>query len=251
MGILIIGLTIYALTPKSTKDTTEQTNKDATEQDATTTTPSPTEEKNSPATPRITDEGTSIDIEIDPAFSTDLGGSLDPNAEIPGVRIHKIKVYGIPHLSYELSKSMDDVGSIPNDIATAILRYGSDDLGAKYKTLSIDINSITVNQSMIQGRIQLGDTDNTVPFTATIFISSEDRYRKALVKIGSNESFVYVGGLNRVDRDNFHIRQINTSSTDLSIDGTDKESALSYIFSLGYKVPDFNITFVNYRNPFE
>lgn len=182
-----------------------------------------------------------VNQEIDPYNITGVDTTV--------VRVYKTKLFGIPNFIEKLYESREYISSIQSDTVAAFLRYGDDVLKNKYTTLTLIPNSLVIDHSMITGLLLLGDTDKSIPFTIKVMGD-----RRAYVTINdtlNRVNFIYAGGLNNVTRERFFIKQLNYSRNSFEVTAKDKEAALSYISSIGYKISDLTITFTDYRSPFE
>lgn len=177
--------------------------------------------------------------------------------DIGVVRLYDVTILGTLNLTEKLYENMDSVTVVQRDIIAALLRYGEDYLKKQYSTLTIIPNSIETTRSSAKMLINLGETDKKVGVSVTILNNL-----RALITIDGDSDkgdFIYAGGLYNTDyavpvtsKDlGFSIKQ-EAYSRELHINSaTDKEKALDYISSLGYGIPDFSITFIDYRSPFE
>lgn len=220
--------------------------------------PTPPEEQPSTSEPdtysevksQLYDEDMGVRQETDPY---DLS-SID----IGFVRLYDVTIFGMPNLTKKLYQKMDTITVVQRDITAALLRYGEDHLKSSYKTLIIIPSSIEVTGSTVKMLLNLGETSKKVAVSATILNNL-----RASVVIGdennsSQDAFIYAGGIYDTDygvpvtsKDlGFSIKQ-QGYTRNLVINASNKEEALHYLSSLGYKVPDFSITFVDYRSPFE
>lgn len=192
---------------------------------------------------------TGINTEVDPDSAQTYDTVYNPSA-----RVHPVTLYGTVALREKIYESRGSVDSIHNDIANALLQYGSDHLNNSYRFLTIDTDSLKVENSSISGILLLDDGTEKSTFSASI-ISTSATPARALVKVTresrDNETFTYIGGLQNVQKKGFAITQPDKTAQNLAISGSNREAALSYIKSIGYNPPDFTITFSNYRSPFE
>jgi hypothetical protein len=192
------------------------------------------------------DEGVTTEVDPDNSFTYD-------EAYNPNGRVHNITLYGVPYLREYVYKSLGSVGSIHNDIASALLQYGSDYLKEEYNTLAIDKPSLSIKDGFtLQGSFTLGNSGKKNNFSASIIVKTTEKPARALVTIKNSDTvFTYVGGLQNVHNDNFSIKQPIKSSPSIEISTNNTELSLEYIKSIGYEVPDLEIIFKDYRNPFE
>ncbi len=195
-----------------------------------------------------------IDKDTDKAYDPTQSARASDIGFIPD----STQLFGMPQLELILS----DVSNGPfetlfNDIQTALYTYGNKHLSREFATLTVIPSSLTINNSVINGTLRLGQTNTIVPLEIKIIGDKPGLQRGHIIinKSGSsyNGLFEYAGGLIEVKNsmNDFTIRQADTVSSSLIIQGTNKEAALSYISSIGYKISDLTITFTDYRSPFE
>ena len=196
---------------------------------------------------------TPSDIKVDDnTLVNDAGINIDYDYSKPsGVEYTILKTYsttlfGMPQLVDELYKNRNQINNIHHDISSALLNYGDIYLKKQYDKLTILPSETKIEKDTITGTIKLGETDSKIPFSVTIIGG-----KRAYVVVDDSK-FIYIGGLQDIHSKNgFSIKQSNFTSTNLIISGKDKERALKYITAVGYKVPDFKITFTGYKSPFD
>lgn len=124
---------------------------------------------------------------------------------------------------------------------------------SKAEFIAIEKDNIILDKDThtIKTRVQLDRKPDQTHTLKIVF--NETSENGIILKIYKGEvvTFIYVNGLHNTKRQEFHIRQKDTTSTDLIISATNREAAVTYITSLGYKVPDFHVSFLHYRNPFQ
>lgn len=203
-------------------------------------------------TPPVTSEDTAETNDGIP--KTDLGLSVqyDP-ADSSGIVLEPSKVfstvlYGIPSYTQALLSQHSHIRNTLRDTESALFKYGDTFLDKKYPSITILPNETTVDTSAIKGSLRLGKSSTIVKFTADIkksghaYISIDDP--------SSDKPFIYIGGLNDISSDVLKAEQTNMKEGSILITTSNKEKALSYIKSLGYKVPDLSLSFADYRSPF-
>jgi hypothetical protein len=164
-----------------------------------------------------------------------------------------IKLFGIEPLIKKLIDEKAEYGYV-DDIKNALYKYSSSNLDNKYSSLTLKPQSLTISSAELTGEVRLGQTDTIIPIKATI--SSNGKH--SIVYLNKDAStfkgvYIYVGGIDTINSLLYSVSQNSTTSTALTIDTFTgyRELALGSITNLGYAVPDLNITFTNYENPFK
>lgn len=193
----------------------------------------------------ITDRDTGESRELDPTSQQETGAAA--------VDEEVIIVFGLEDLSTAIRDGGDGTtGKYFSSIRKAIWAYSSERLTEDFSSVTLRPQDTVVTGREITSTLRLGQTDQLVPIKIVV----SDNKKAAVVTI--NEAGTQYGGtfiyVSDIEADSFlySIVQINSTSTDLRITAYpgNRESALNYIESLGYHVPDFSITFSDYRSPF-
>ena len=195
----------------------------------------------------IKDQDTGEILQLNPEFSQQTGGGLEFKSPVT--------LFGISHLSETIIiENNGSTGAYFDTIKNALWEYSKNRLDDSFTTITVRPQDIKVDGNTITGSLRLGQTDEIIP----LLITKTDSDENAIVTINkegeSNQYggvFVYVSGVQK-SKMLFEIYQKNNRSSDLVIKAYTgyKESALKYIESIGYRVPDFVITFEEYENPF-
>jgi hypothetical protein len=198
---------------------------------------------------------------VDRDTGEDLNSAcLDSLCSVDSSRHYTTKVFGAANLAEQLFLRIserqytgDGPSALNHDIISGIAVYGDTIINKTYPSLTIIPSTLSFDEeSSVSGKIRYGQSDSIVPFKVKILTGSNSTRRGYLT---INDSFYYLGGFTNIDpitKDaEQYIRQSSYSSNNLIISTTDKEYAIQHIASLGYKIIDLNITFTNYRSPFD
>lgn len=175
--------------------------------------------------------------------------NLDTGASI---NASTTRVLGLTNLAEE-ADSKDIGGGYISTLREGIGKYGDTRLNNEYQTLTVRPQSLKFSSTVIRGEIRLGQTDEIVPFSIRI---TQDKTSGILYINESGEThdgtFVYVGGIENNNRQLYDIRQENDTSAKIIIDtyAGYREAAMNYLESIGYNIPDLEISFTNYESPF-
>lgn len=141
-----------------------------------------------------------------------------------------------------------------NDIIKAIGKFSTISLGGKYKSITLVPEDITFDDIYhIQGKLRLGQGETFTPIDVRVYGEG----KTAIIQIGGDhknksENFIFIGHIDNVDEYLFDIYQAQYTDTSVTINTyTYREAALDYLKNLGYNIPDLNITFTNYKDPFK
>lgn len=194
----------------------------------------------------LTDRDTGESRDLNPSTQQDTGGAAEDTGEAV--------VFGLEDLSKNIRESGDGTtGGYFSSIRKAIWEFSSSRLEDKFVSLTVRPQDTVVKGSEISSTLRVGQTDEMLP----IHIAVSNNKDAAVITINKDGSqhggtFVYVSGIETTSF-LYSISQVDYSSSDLLITAYagNRESALNYIESLGYHVPDFSITFNDYRSPLE
>jgi len=133
------------------------------------------------------------------------------------------------------------------DVRDAISTYSLKNLQDNYDSITLRPQNMSLNEGNITAQLRLGQGDKIIPIDITVVGDGQ----ASLVSI-DNGKFIYIGGLNTLDRTLFTISQSDYKGPNITIDSfTYREAALTEIEDLGYNISDLNIKFTNYENPFK
>lgn len=165
------------------------------------------------------------------------GGGLDTTS---------VTLFGIQKFIASVESSGIPSTSFATDVRDAITKYSEIELKNIYPTITLRPQNMSVTKTRISAELRLGQDDKFVPVDIRIFGDG----RGSLTKIGG--AFYYVGGLATLDQSLFTISQSDFSGPNITVDSfTYREAALNQLENLGYAIPDLNIKFLNYENPFK
>jgi hypothetical protein len=180
----------------------------------------------------------------------DTGETFDPksreeNTGGGGSLVSNVQLFGIEPAIKTLS-TKDSLPGYTDAIKASIWQFSRDRLKDEFQTITLRPQNLKQDSDKITGEIRLGQTDTIIP----IEITPTKTGRQAIVRINSNSSayggtFVYMGGVNNPDNLLFTIEQKNDSSDEIEVVsyGGYNEAALGYLESIGYRIPDLNISF--------
>ncbi len=195
----------------------------------------------------ITDRDTGETLDLEPEFRQETGGVLEDSSPVT--------LFGLINLSEEITRiNNSSTGPYFDTIKLALWDYSENRLDDSYTTLTIRPQDLQISGTTITTSVRLGQTDEILPISITV---SDDKSNAiTTINEGGDETqhggkYIYVSGFEDPQL-LFTIQQKDDSTSDLVINAYSgyKESALKYIESLGYNVPDFTITFEEYENPF-
>lgn len=188
----------------------------------------------------------------------DTGEKYDPKYAVktgaPSAKISDTILFGIEPLIATVRQSeLKETGGFILATKEALWKFSSDRLDNSFTSLTFRPQDTVINGNVITSTVRLGQSDTIVPITVSITKNK----KTAIVSINKGQKehgdeFVYMGGINNERNLLFTITQPDYSSTHLTITtyGGYREAALQYLIELGYSIPDLDIEFTNYENPF-
>ena len=189
---------------------------------------------------------------IDDAYRADLRNPNDTHRP----ELNSVDTIGTPEMVTFLDNNTYTPRNtiVVSNFVEALRLYTKSETKYSPQTITIRPQSLRIENNLVRGVIQFDHTGLSFPFEIATFIS-KSTLPSTIIKVNPeniNEStaFVHISGIQTSQDKKFTISQENTTSTNLTITATDKEAALKYLSSLGYRVPDFSITFINYTDPF-
>ncbi len=188
---------------------------------------------NDPTT--VYDDFSGVQIISDPNYST--GVRVDNTSTAKPIFL------GFDNLT-DTALSVSNIKSIQSVIG---LHFNT----AKYIALEKGNVKDNTESLKITSRIEIDRKSSEIYNLEISYVSEVSSAFVLTLSRNDQKALVYVNKLNSTNNNSFTISQKNNTSTDLIISATNKEASLQYVSSLGYKVPDFTITFTNYRSVFE
>lgn len=108
----------------------------------------------------------------------------------------------------------------------------------------------TSGENLVTTRVQVDRSANKVFDLSIHYIPGHASSSVITLKQNSTTVFAYIVGLYSTTVDGSSFSQKDATSHTITISTGNKEGALRYISSLGYRIPDLLIVFNNYENPF-
>jgi len=184
------------------------------------------------------DTGESYDINVN---NQRTGGSGDTSDRSSAV------LFGIQEFTKTAESNGYEKLNFTTDVRDAISTYSLKNLQDNYDSITLRPQNMSLNEGNITAQLRLGQGDKIIPIDITVVGDGQ----ASLVSI-DNGKFIYIGGLNTLDRTLFTISQSDYKGPNITIDSfTYREAALTEIEDLGYNISDLNIKFTNYENPFK
>lgn len=180
----------------------------------------------------------------------DTGETFDPKAPREntggnGSLVSTVQLFGIEQAIKSLSGNESIVG-YSDDIKASIWQFSHDRLNNEFQTITLRPQNLEQKDATITGELRLGQSDTIIP----IVIKPTSTERHAIISINNDNNayggtFVYMGGINNPDNLLFTIEQVSRSSDKLRVIsyGGYNEAALEYLESIGYHIPDLDISF--------
>lgn len=169
-----------------------------------------------------------------------------------GTNTGKGVLFGIEPLTNKLIQEKRGVAYIES-VRQALWDFNKQRADNKLKSITVRPQDVSLDIDTIKASIRLDQSDTILP----IIIQPSSTNNAAIITINKDGdsyggTFVYVGKINAPQNLLFTIKQKNDSSSDIVVQTYEgyREAALRYLESIGYDVPDFEIEFTNYENPF-
>lgn len=135
------------------------------------------------------------------------------------------------------------------DVRNAIYKYSDVRFKNSFSSITLRPQNLVFDENLITGQLRMGQGDDFANFTVHIFADG----KASIIKITHSDQpdLYYIGGLDRVNQTLFTVSQDDFSGPNVTIDTFSyRETALKSLENLGYSIPDLNIKFTHYRNPF-
>lgn len=180
----------------------------------------------------------------DKGFNTVLNATETTVVATP-IKISSTKIFGMPDLTKILYERLNPSQSFIQDIQLALLSYGDEFLDAKYDHITIIPASLSIKNNILSGKIRAGELPSTTTFSIQPMGGRQHAFLKTSESQGNN--YTYSGGLYNLSEPQFSTLAHNAKQDRIVITASHSEAAINYISSLGYSIPELDITFTNQR----